>query len=332
MKITSPPAPGEKILPRPGESVELGQTEFVVKKDGPPWNMYPCNIIRPVNCTISGGVFRGIIRDLPWGQQYRTGPNGNGNSAALRVESGSNVTVRGQRLFQPWDGVRLTGDGPYRIERVHIRQAYDDAFELDGVPDGAMRDVLVEDSYVGISLDHGAGDMNQDAGQALHLQNVAISLAQFQHEDPDRTEGAPFKLDINGAYKISMLDCVFSFTHPLSDMMRTRMPRLRSYLTDGSRDNWLLYRGAGRFPVRLLQDFRALEDRGFKFADGEEAHRIWRSKADKLRAMLGETVTPSPPPDPPKPPPPLGPDLEEARRLLSTAAEAIDKAKEVLKP
>lgn len=133
-----------------------------------------------------GAVLGEISQALDWRDIYAFG-----DSAAVKVRDALHVRIRGWRIDQAWDGIRVDeGTDGWLIEDVHITNNRDDAVENDQLLSGTLRDSLIDGTYSGVSMD--AKNDRDGSMNTVVLDRVLMRLKPYL-VDGRVTHGGPIK-------------------------------------------------------------------------------------------------------------------------------------------
>ena len=111
--------------------------------DGDGANAYPFRVYNSPNVTIEGGVMHGEVSlTEDWETLYYP-KEGNGNSAAIRVESSPNAIIQDWKIDRAFDGIRIAkGTTNFLIQDMQVTDVRDDVIENDAAMGGTIRVLL----------------------------------------------------------------------------------------------------------------------------------------------------------------------------------------------
>lgn len=240
-----------------------------------PVNKYPLRIQGADGGTLLGGH---VIGEVP---TQSAASDTYCNSAGVLLE-GANITVRGTRVDQAWDGIRANppaGSG-VRLEGVWVNGARDDCVENDGLASLELRDSLLDGCFSGVSIDRGAckGACPQGPrGTRYVLDGVLIRLRPYPLRQGDGSlmlEAGPFlKTSAPTPRAIEITNSVFAF-EGMAPRMYGSVQQGWDKMTRCS-NNRLLYLGGNALP----RDFPKPPS-CFTVVTGAQARSEWeRAKA-----------------------------------------------------
>ena len=252
------------------------------------------------DCTILGGEIRGrvsptknwyvIYKPQNWGESN----NGtNGNSAAFFCNDWlDNVaTIKNWRITDCWDGIRTTGQ-EFHIENCWISNANDDGWEYDHSGSrspidklsGSMTNCLLEDVFVGISLEGSSGSISQQyPHNVITFTDVLCNTKARIRDDnsyvgSEMQAGAPFKF---GAEAPGLIwnNCVFGCGDVTHDGPQ-RTARAGNKQLGGTGNYFLNLDWDGRpFPGSYETHINALENKGWTIIrDIPTAQAFWNTR------------------------------------------------------
>lgn len=159
--------------------------------------------------TLKGGTVWGEVpQTSDWQYTYN-------NSAAVRVEFASAVTIDSWRIDKAWDAIRIqAGCDNFLINDVHLSNVRDDSVENDEVLSGTIRDSLFDGVFAGISL--GNSDHEDGSDNTITLENVFIREKAYL-ANGEMTHGSLFKTDTDAPLTtpdIRIINSVFAIEDP----------------------------------------------------------------------------------------------------------------------
>jgi Ca2+-binding RTX toxin-like protein len=145
-----------------GSTVDASKASWIVNndQDGGQTNPYPFKMgDAGAGTHLIGGTINGeVSQTLDWEGIYYWPDGSHNNSVAVRVENSPGAIITDWRIDKAWDGIRPSrASDKFLIEDVWISHSRDDAIENDHVLNGTIRDSLLEDNFVQVSL--GDGDI-----------------------------------------------------------------------------------------------------------------------------------------------------------------------------
>lgn len=139
-------------------------------------NPYPLQLLASPNVQVTGGKVDGTVPlASDWLWTYC-------NSAAIRVAGSPGARVTGARIRGAWDAIRISTDSEaFRIDASWISAVRDDCVENDYLQSGAVRDVLFDGCFSGISVapaKRGSGKTPE-----VRLTGVLLRMQPFRYRD-----------------------------------------------------------------------------------------------------------------------------------------------------
>lgn len=238
-----------------------------------PRQPYPLIIGGAPGGAMVGGVFTTEIPYSRDGSLYN-------NSAGAFAKDSSGFTFWGQRNKDAWDAVRFTGEAgsEFRLAHSWISGARDDAIENDRLRSLVIENCLIEDVFVGISIDPGAGYSGADQGAAatVEIRNTLMEISRKLSGDVPN--GSPGWLKSHVASPGVKFDGAVLKFSAMTRAMERRLPRMLGPKADkfrGATDSYILWTGEGDFPATFPASIEWLESNGFKVLTGAEAQQHW---------------------------------------------------------
>ncbi len=225
-----------------------------------------------------------------WGRMYTPPDPFKGNGAAVFVRDGpaAGATVKGWRLKQVWDGIRITGC-PFLIENCWLTIARDDVVEVDDGFPGTIQNILGEECFTGLSF----GSNSTKQGQETNVQtytNVLIGMGLWNrsgtltHASPLKSNYySPQVLITNSDFAISRVD------HNDFNNLTRSMSKVHS----SSANNYWLNLTDNALPT----NYPSLHG-SFTVLNGSAARERWSNRRDAFIATWNGDPPPDPDPDP----------------------------------
>jgi Ca2+-binding RTX toxin-like protein len=143
--------------------------------------------------TLKGGTIYGEVSQVyDWTHIYNWPDGPYTNSVAVRVENSPGAIIQDWRITKPWDGIRVSyNSNNFVIEDVWISNARDDAIENDDVLSGTIRDSLIDNVFVGLSL--GDGHIHGRDDNVVTLDGVLMRSKAYLYRG-DVTHTSPIKM------------------------------------------------------------------------------------------------------------------------------------------
>lgn len=241
--------------------------------------------------TINGGT---IIGEVPQTSDWQYTYN---NSAGIRIDGASGVTIDDWTMDKVWDGIRIrpiNGDSSnWLIDDFHISNVRDDAIEDDYMLSGTVRDSLFDGVFVGIAL--AGNSSNPDgSGNTITLDHVMMRSESYLYNG-DITHGSFFKTNTDAPETtpdIRIIDSVFA----IEDVTPAQTARLQLAWDNVVESHGNVFLNLSDTP---LPSTYPKPPAGFTILQGQEARDYWQAcKAAWLDNHDGTPVadvTPLPP-------------------------------------
>jgi Ca2+-binding RTX toxin-like protein len=179
-----------------GSTVDASAASWIVNndQDGGTTNAYPFKMSHAGQGThLIGGTIKGeVSQTASWEDIYYWPDGSHNNSVAVRVENSPGAIVTDWRIDSAWDGIRPSRDSDkFLIEDVWISHSRDDAIENDDVLSGTIRDSLLEDNFVQVSL--GDGDITNRENNVVTFDGVLMKSQEYNYKG-EYNHNSPIKM------------------------------------------------------------------------------------------------------------------------------------------